>query len=547
MTIVDDSLAGGAPVRGGKGGGKHAKQAETAAQKDAFNRAFSEAGKKQQPQISLRDKAAPDASSNRISIQNAAKIDTPRAAETGRASAKPADDARTPFKNDLEILQEALPENTQTALPDDDAPKPVADEPVQNAKSKPETVPVREKNPLDRLSAVLEKLSHLPSDKDRPIANADIADRLADVFKDRKAELSDAPRIKDRTPSLTERNEAAASDAASPADVDQLLALLQAAQGPQVPQDAQIAQASVPVQPAKPAEKPHAADASGLSEFQALADRAVRPGLQTAGAAPAAKGSEATHADAALPHKAEAGEIDQIFRFARADGKGQPVSMKVSNDGDRTKVDTDTATPAAKAETVTVVEARRYLGVAAVSSNAQAVTSAITGSGEWARSIQQTAAADTSFQQTTGKVVNTLKIQMHPIDLGMVTATLRLKDDELHVDLKVETGDAFRQLSDDQGAIVKALRAQGFAVDQVNIVFNSGDTGNSGQPQQQQSFAPNGQNGGREAQPGGGNGAQQGREQRQDGGNQQGERWTANDTTGDASSSDPGRPGYVYM
>ena len=60
---------------------------------------------------------------------------------------------------------------------------------------------------------------------------------------------------------------------------------------------------------------------------------------------------------------------------------------------------------------------------------------------------------------------------MHPIDLGMVTATLRLKDDELHVEIKVETGDAFRQLSDDQSAMVKALRAQGFAVDQVNIVL----------------------------------------------------------------------------
>ena len=67
----------------------------------------------------------------------------------------------------------------------------------------------------------------------------------------------------------------------------------------------------------------------------------------------------------------EGGETDQVFRFARADGKGQPVSMKVGNDGAKTTVDTEN-TPVAKAETVTVVEARRYLGMAPVSGNAQA-------------------------------------------------------------------------------------------------------------------------------------------------------------------------------
>lgn len=39
-------------------------------------------------------------------------------------------------------------------------------------------------------------------------------------------------------------------------------------------------------------------------------------------------------------------------------------------------------------------------------------------------------------------MVNTLKIQMNPIDLGLVTATMRLAGDALNVDLKVETGAA---------------------------------------------------------------------------------------------------------
>ncbi|KQV43882.1 MULTISPECIES: flagellar hook-length control protein FliK [unclassified Rhizobium] len=511
MKTVDDSLVGVVPARGGKAGGKGAHHAETAAQKDAFNRAFSEAGKKQQPQISIRDKAGSDASeiSGRISIQSidTTKTDPARPNEANPASAKQQVASQVPFEESLPALPEVAPETEASAA---------------TAKPKQPTQQAHANGPFERLSAVLEKLAQTSDEDETPIANTDIASKLADVFKGRKSELSEKLQGKDQTsPAAEQDNAAGAGSEATTGGVDQLLTLLQASQAA-----------------ADQGDMPQAT--SGLSEFQALADRAVKPKTDGAKAAPSAKGSEAAHAEANLSHNVEGSETDQVFRFARADGKGQPVSMKVGNDGGKTTVDAEN-TPAAKAETVTVVEARRYLGMAPVSSNAQAVTSAISGSSEWAQSVQQASAADTSFQQATGKVVNTLKIQMHPIDLGMVTATLRLKDDELHVDLKVETGDAFRQLSDDQNAMVKALRAQGFSVDQVNIVFNAPDS-NSSSSQQQQQFAPGGQNG-REAQAGNG----EGRGQRQDGGNQQGERWTANDTTGDGSSSDAGRAGDVYM
>lgn len=505
MTTVDDSLAGAVPVRGGKAGGK-GSHAETAAQKDAFDRAFSEAGKKQQPQISIRDKAGSDTSepSSRISIQNmdTAKIDATRVAEANPTSVKQAA-SKVPFEDNLPTLPEGSPE---------------PETPVASAKPKRDT---HASGRFDRLSAVLGKLAQIANEEQAPIANTDIAGKLADVFKGRKSELSETLQGGDQTPSAADQDDVAGTEPKAAGDVDQLLAMLQASQ-------VASEQGDMP------------AAASGLGEFQALADRAVKPKTDSSKVAAAVKGSEAAHAEANLPHNVEGGETDQVFRFARADGKGQPVSMKLGNDGAKTTVDTEN-TPAAKAETVTVVEARRYLGMAPVSGNAQAVTSAIAGSSEWAQSIQQASAADASFQQATGKVVNTLKIQMHPIDLGIVTATLRLKDDELHVDLKVETGDAFRQLSDDQNAMVKALRAQGFAVDQVNVVFNASDS-NSGGSQQQQQFAPGGQSG-REAQAGSG----EGRGQRQDSGNQQSERWTANDTTVEASSSDAGGAGHVYM
>ena len=281
-----------------------------------------------------------------------------------------------------------------------------------------------------------------------------------------------------------------------------------------------------------------------MSEFQALAERAGK-------AKPAAKDTAKTEGQAAgdanaVKNATKAGTdagADQVFRFARADGKGQAVSMSVASDGDKAVAKSEASAATAKAETVTVVEARRYLGLAP-SSNAAAVTSQIASNPEWARALQpgSTGAQTPLTQASTGKVLNTLKIQMHPIDLGMVTATLRLKDDELQVEIKVETGDAFRQLSDDQTAMVKALRAQGFAVDQVTIVFNASDSsGNTNAQQQPQ--AQTGQQG-REA---AGDGA---KGQRNDnGGQDQGrERWTGNEGTGDASSgAELNRTGDVYM
>ncbi len=237
-------------------------------------------------------------------------------------------------------------------------------------------------------------------------------------------------------------------------------------------------------------------------------------------------------------------EPDRLFRFARADGKGQAVSMSISRDGERAVLENSRSSVKSGVETVTVLEARRYLGLA-VNENATSVTTAIAGDSGWAEALQSSAAtAKPEAWSQAGKTLNTLKIQMHPVDLGMVTATLRLKDDELQVDLKVETGEAFRQLRDDQSEMVKALRAQGFAVDQVNIVFNGGgDSANGGGGQSQaQAQAQLGYEGRERAGDDG-----QGRQPR-DGGQATTERWAGNDATDDVpDGAERSRAGHVYM
>ncbi|MET2830485.1 flagellar hook-length control protein FliK [Mesorhizobium shangrilense] len=63
-----------------------------------------------------------------------------------------------------------------------------------------------------------------------------------------------------------------------------------------------------------------------------------------------------------------------------------------------------------------------------------------------------------------------LKIELHPAELGMVTASLRLSGEQLSIELKPQTQEAYRRLASDSEAIVKSLRGLGFEVDKVTIL-----------------------------------------------------------------------------
>ncbi|TAT82373.1 flagellar hook-length control protein FliK [Rhizobium ruizarguesonis] len=220
-------------------------------------------------------------------------------------------------------------------------------------------------------------------------------------------------------------------------------------------------------------------------------------------------GGHASDALAAVSSNIESGTADDIkvpgsekaeaadgktFRISRADGRG--VSMDVH-------IGTDQAGPKdgskkADVENVSVLESRRYIGLMQ-NSNSAAVTAALSGDSEWARAMEPSSALSNAAEWTsTGKVVNTLKIRMNPLDLGLVTATMRLSGDALTVDLKVETGAAYRQMKEDHGKILEALRSQGYAVENVTISMapvERPDAGNQGQASQQQSLPQQGQGG----------------------------------------------------
>lgn len=231
-----------------------------------------------------------------------------------------------------------------------------------------------------------------------------------------------------------------------------------------------------------PAHKGQAAGKRGLADGEAVRGRTD----MAADGVASASASKPDPLAATGQTEVSSGE-DRLFRFQGTRGDRQSMDMVVGeNRGERTAEFRSAGGGAG--ETVTVLDSRRFLGLAP---NASALTSALSGDKDWAAAMQPSSAAqNVSAQNSTGNVVHTLKLQMTPHELGSVTATLKLRGDELSVHLTVDTRAAYRQLSDDSGSILDALRSQGFAVDQVTISIapsagaddaNNQQTGQNGQ------------------------------------------------------------------
>ncbi|MBZ9848683.1 flagellar hook-length control protein FliK [Mesorhizobium sp. CA14] len=89
------------------------------------------------------------------------------------------------------------------------------------------------------------------------------------------------------------------------------------------------------------------------------------------------------------------------------------------------------------------------------------------------KGVQQAFTSASAGLQTTNSVAvptHVLKIELHPSELGSVTASLRLSGEQLSIEMKPETHEAYRRLTADSDAIVKSMRSLGFDVDKVTIL-----------------------------------------------------------------------------
>lgn len=67
-------------------------------------------------------------------------------------------------------------------------------------------------------------------------------------------------------------------------------------------------------------------------------------------------------------------------------------------------------------------------------------------------------------------VAHTLKIELHPAELGMVNASMRLVGEQLSIELLPDTQEAYHRLSSDGDTIARALRDLGFDVGKITVL-----------------------------------------------------------------------------
>lgn len=152
----------------------------------------------------------------------------------------------------------------------------------------------------------------------------------------------------------------------------------------------------------------------------------------------------------------------------------------------------DTARPAPTAVTAVSMQTQP----AAPAAPAAAVIATVRADASWAAYFRDT-------QPGAGAPVNSLKIQLNPLELGNVTAHLQIKDDAVSVELTAETADAQRQLATDADTIAKSLRALGIDVDRVTVQLSARADAQpqadaSSQPRQQSFAADSGAGSARE-------------------------------------------------
>lgn len=183
---------------------------------------------------------------------------------------------------------------------------------------------------------------------------------------------------------------------------------------------------------------------SSASARAASAGSALPPGMAPMSETPVT--AQSATAGAASTETAEA---DKPARPTPAKQAEQPTAAS------RVSVISEQAIPAPAASGANSTAGALALAIASDATRHTAAASA----------VQQLQASTTN-----APAAQVLKIQLRPVELGMVTANLRLAGEQLSIEIEVENAEAYHRLSADREAINTALRGLGFDVDRVTIL-----------------------------------------------------------------------------
>lgn len=228
------------------------------------------------------------------------------------------------------------------------------------------------------------------------------------------------------------------------------------------------------------------------------AAQAATGGVPAAAAQAAVQpGPKGPAADTGAERQKDQTSVREVMRALGMEGSAQPTDAEAgkrdlrNGNGGRQRDVADRRLDdamGAKGGKVEVVESRKFMPAQSMSANGQLLTRTLAEAGSTAIAAQKAAPAQQLTQtglSQPGQTLHTLKLQLNPVSLGSVTAVLRLTGDDLSVEIKVQTAEAYRQIKEDNQSMLKALRAQGFGVEQISVQHVAGpDRASSQTPQQ---------------------------------------------------------------
>lgn len=228
--------------------------------------------------------------------------------------------------------------------------------------------------------------------------------------------------------------------------------------------------APAPAEAAGQASPPRDRAASG-EDLPAPASRNVIVDGDSPKASPSPASDAPRKQDSAAPIFVPMGRNEQAdpIRFEPAAGP-VPTAPEQSS-ADRTQAEeTLPDTPAEPAKTAPRVTILAQQSIPAPMPSTTVVLVESIAASDLLEPARNTPALDAIRASATPASAQSLKIQLHPAELGMVTATLRFAGEQLSIELQVENHEAYRRLSSDSDTIVSSLRDLGYDVDRVTVL-----------------------------------------------------------------------------
>lgn len=109
-------------------------------------------------------------------------------------------------------------------------------------------------------------------------------------------------------------------------------------------------------------------------------------------------------------------------------------------------------------------------GVTLLSTSTQTLVDVIRENSSWTTHLTTPTAQSTSIVKADGGVLQSLKVQLNPIELGKVELHLRMVNGLMQVEVRPETEKTFLNLAMEQENLLSTLKGLGFKVDSVSIV-----------------------------------------------------------------------------